>query len=64
MSQHATDKELIEYSLRDLEEPFLGQFEEHLLVCEWCRSRLETVDQHVEALRAALREMEEGEASS
>jgi anti-sigma factor ChrR (cupin superfamily) len=37
---HVSDEWLAEYSEGRLEEPRLGQVEEHLLVCEECCKRL------------------------
>ncbi len=39
-----------------LVEPDLATAEEHLLVCESCRERLELIDEYVATIRAALRE--------
>jgi hypothetical protein len=39
-----SDEWLAEYGERRLEEPRLGQVEEHLLVCEQCRKRLTEFD--------------------
>ena len=43
-ADHVPDEWLAEYSKGRLEEPRLGQVEEHLLVCERCRQRLTQFD--------------------
>jgi anti-sigma factor RsiW len=43
-SQHATDESLAAYSQGRLQEPLLGEVEEHLLICERCRKRLTEFD--------------------
>jgi len=43
-SQHVPDAWLAEYSRGTLDEPRLGQVEEHLLICEPCRERLTRLD--------------------
>jgi anti-sigma factor ChrR (cupin superfamily) len=41
---HSSDERLAEYSEGRLEEPELGEVEEHLLICELSRVRLTTFD--------------------
>jgi hypothetical protein len=41
---HIPDAVLEEYSVGRLEEPMLGQVEEHLLICEQCRQRVTEFD--------------------
>ena len=43
-SEHVPDDWLEEYSKGKLQEPQLGQLEEHLLICEHCCERLTKVD--------------------
>ena len=43
-AQHISDEALELYSEGALEEPVLGQVEEHLLICERCRQRLTEFD--------------------
>jgi anti-sigma factor RsiW len=43
-SEHVPDEWLDEYSRGKLEEPRLGQVEEHLLICEECCQRLTKFD--------------------
>ncbi len=44
MSEHVPDEWLADYSKGLLEEPRLGEVEEHLLICEECRLRLTKLD--------------------
>ena len=41
---HIPDEWLDAYSKGQIEEPHLGEVEEHLLVCESCRARLTEFD--------------------
>jgi hypothetical protein len=43
-SEHLPDEWLDQYSRGVLEEPLLGQVEEHLLICEHCSERLTKFD--------------------
>jgi hypothetical protein len=43
-NDHVPTEWLAEYSKGILQEPRLGQVEEHLLVCEDCRQRLNEFD--------------------
>jgi hypothetical protein len=43
-SEHVPDEWLEEYSHGKLQEPRLGQVEEHLLICEECCQRLTNFD--------------------
>ena len=43
-SEHVPDDRLDQYSKGTLEEPLLGQLEEHLLICEQCCERLTKLD--------------------
>jgi len=44
MFDHISDERLARYSEGRLEEPELGQVEEHLLICEHCCARLTKFD--------------------
>lgn len=44
ISEHITDECLERYSRGALEEPALADVEEHLLICEQCRQRLNNFD--------------------
>ena len=43
-NDHVPDERLAEYSKGRLDEPQLGDVEEHLLICERCRMRLTEFD--------------------
>ena len=43
-TDHVPDEWLAEYSEGTLQEPRLGELEEHLLVCEGCRKKLTELD--------------------
>lgn len=53
-SEHLTEDQLIDYESRALDDTVVSAFEEHLLICEWCRARLNVVQESLEALRKAL----------
>jgi hypothetical protein len=42
--EHIPDDSLARYSEGRVEEPELGEIEEHLLICELCRVRLTKLD--------------------
>ena len=44
ISEHISDERLGRYSEGRLEEPDLGEVEEHLLICEQCCTRLTEFD--------------------
>jgi anti-sigma factor ChrR (cupin superfamily) len=44
MTDHVPDERLANYSQGLLQEPQLGEVEEHLLICEVCRVRLTEYD--------------------
>jgi len=44
MTDHVPDQHLAQYSEGLLEEPRLGEVEEHLLICEKCRAKLTEFD--------------------
>jgi hypothetical protein len=51
---HIEDDVLELYALDRLSEPGLGSVEEHLLLCEYCRGRLEEMDEFVVSIRDAI----------
>jgi hypothetical protein len=51
---HLDDGLVERYSMGRLEEPELGEVEEHLLMCPGCQKRVEEEDQFTRAARAAL----------
>ena len=57
-SRHSTEQELIDYELGDLHEAQEAPLEEHLLICEWCRARLDIVHENMAAMRQALKELQ------
>jgi predicted anti-sigma-YlaC factor YlaD len=56
--QHPSEDDLELYALKRLAEPDLGRVEEHLLVCEECRTRLTETGAVVSIIRDACRESE------
>jgi hypothetical protein len=58
-ADHPSNDLLERYAMGKLTEPHLEQVEEHLFVCESCRTRLAEVDAFVSATRAALRQLRE-----
>ncbi len=55
---HATDDALELYALNKLVGLDLDSLEEHLLVCQACRSSLDIIDQEIKALRQSLQEFQ------
>ncbi len=55
---HPSDDDFELYSLRRTSETDVAGIEEHLLVCEQCRNRLEEIDAYVAAMKQALVEVE------
>lgn len=55
---HPSDDELEQYSLGRLGDDQAAPLEEHLLLCEACRRRVEEFDEFVAVMRTALRETE------
>ena len=51
---HLSDEVLERYSMGALSEPQSAPLEEHLLLCELCRTRLEELDQFTRLMKAAL----------
>ena len=54
--RHLDDGELEQYSMGNLPESESGAFEEHLLVCEHCRLRLQETDEYAASMRGAAAE--------
>lgn len=61
LGTHPSDDDLEQYSLGRLGEEQSTPLEEHLLVCDACRRRVEEFDEFVAVMRAALRESEGGQ---
>jgi hypothetical protein len=57
--EHMQEDELERYSMRILAEDESAELEEHLLVCEPCRERLEATESFVHGIRAAARKLPE-----
>ena len=57
MIDHADEEQLERYSLSALEETDLARVEEHLLICETCRERLEEADVYATAMRGAAQSL-------
>jgi Putative zinc-finger len=53
MIDHAEDEKLERYSLGALDDTDSARVEEHLLICETCRERLEEADVYTAAMRGA-----------
>jgi hypothetical protein len=58
---HLDDFALEQYSMGDLPESETDAFEEHLLVCEPCRLRLEQADEYIASMRGAGAEFRNGQ---
>jgi len=59
-NQHIDDELLERYAMGRLTERDAVPVEEHLLICECCRARLEETDAYVRAMREACRRCESG----
>ena len=51
--QHVSDDTLERFAMQTLHEPEAGPLEEHLLVCNECRDRLDVEIEYVTAVRGA-----------
>lgn len=60
---HISDESLEQYAMGSLEEPRLGETEEHLLLCSQCQDHLKEIDAYLKAMRAAAAQLESEEAS-
>lgn len=56
INRHLADDELERYSMGNLPDSDAGGLEEHLLLCEHCRQRLEETDTYVGSMRDAAAE--------
>ncbi len=50
---HLTDEDVEDFARKALADPALARVEEHLLVCELCRRRVEDIDRFIADLRRA-----------
>jgi len=57
--QHATDDTLERYAMRTLPESACSTLEEHLLVCQSCRDRLEATEAYLAAMKLAAAKIRE-----
>jgi hypothetical protein len=55
---HPTEDEMELYAMHKAAEPVVENIEEHLLLCERCRSELDEVELKIRVLRIVLREAE------
>lgn len=55
---HASDECLEQYAMGSLEEPLLGELEEHLLLCSQCQDHLQEIDAYHAAMRNAAARLE------
>ena len=60
--QHITDEVLESYVMQTLHSPEVGEVEEHLLLCETCRDRMDSSKDFVESMSAAAFELRNREA--
>src|SRR5579863_1128025 len=60
---HASDECLEQYAQGSLEEPLLGEIEEHLLLCSQCQEHLNEIDAYRAAMRSAAARLEGEEES-
>jgi hypothetical protein len=58
---HASDECLEQYAQGSLEEPLLGELEEHLLLCSQCQEHLKEIDHYRAAMRSAAARLEREE---
>ena len=54
-NRHMDAEEIEAYSLGDLAEPEAAWFDEHLLICDLCRTKVEASDAYIAAMRGAAR---------
>jgi len=60
---HASDESLEQYALGSLQEPLLGEIEEHLLLCSQCQDHLKEIDAFRVAMRDAAARLEHEDES-
>ena len=56
-NRHMDADEIESYSMGTLPEEERDRFEEHLLICEFCRNRVEKSDDYIAAMREAAGEV-------
>lgn len=57
-NDHPSEESLESYALGSLEEPVLGELEEHLLLCSQCQDQLKEIDTFQAAMRSAAATLE------
>lgn len=62
LKHHVEDDRMEQYSMHRLGEEESAELEEHLLLCESCRQRLEQTDALVSGIRAAATDLAKAEA--
>jgi len=55
---HPSEESLESYALGSLEEPVLGELEEHLLLCSRCQDQLKEIDAYHVAMKSAAAQLE------
>ena len=60
-AQHMDADEIERYSLGDLAEREAAPFDEHLLICGLCRTKVEASDAYIAAMRGAASLVREAE---
>jgi anti-sigma factor RsiW len=58
--EHVTEDDLERYAMRTLSAPESDHLEEHVLICQSCRDRLESTDEFVAAMRSAAARIRRG----
>ena len=58
-SSHPDDEMVESYAMNRLPENQLASFEEHLLLCERCRKRLQLIDGFVQGMRRGAKKLSE-----
>jgi len=54
-TRHMDAEEIEAYSLGDLSDLEAAPFDEHLLICDLCRTKVEASDDYIAAMRGAAR---------
>jgi hypothetical protein len=57
-NDHPSEESLESYALGSLEEPVLGELEEHLLLCSRCQDQLKEIDTYHAAIKSAAARLE------
>src|SRR6266404_1145335 len=53
VGRHMEEDEVERYSMQEMSDVESGPFEEHLLICEVCRNRVQEADIYVSAMQCA-----------